>query len=116
MDKPEDVEVHEIDPAAEPEVVAVIEDDLAAEEEALAAGYRRRGVIWIGEQDLWDALHFDITKAHLRHVEFDQKTMTWKVYLDSDLLPLVAPYTEARVVDYQSALELFGLPQEEPGQ
>ena len=90
------------------EVVAVLEDDTAAEEEAIAAGYRRRGVIWVGEQDLWAVLGLDITKAQLRHVEFDQRTMTWKIYLDSDLLPLVAPYTEARVIDYAAALELLG--------
>ena len=95
VDKDE-IEVHEIDPAAEPEVVAVLEDDVAAEEEAIARGYRRRGVIWIGEQDLWHALALGHHQGRLRHVEFDQATMTWKVYLDSEALPLVAPYTEAR--------------------
>ena len=91
-----------------PEVVAVLEDDESADAALLAQGYRRRGVIVVGEQDLWNVLGFDITKAMLRHIEFSQATMTWKVYLDSETLPLVAPYTEARQIDYGSALELFG--------
>lgn len=91
------------------EVVAVIEDDDDADAALFAQGYRRRGVIVIGEPDLWNALGLDMTKAQMRNAVFDQSTMTWRVYLDSEELPMVAPYTEARAVDYHTALELFGI-------
>lgn len=110
VDEPEDIEVHEIDKTAEPEVVAVIEDEATAEAELVAEGYRRRGVVWITEPELWGLLELDPAKAHLRHMEFDHQRMVFKIYLDSPALPLVPPGAEARSIDWPTTVDLFGLP------